>query len=72
VTDANVVLGRIQAELFAGGKMPLDGAASRAALDEVVGFGSAELSATAVANIVEENMANATRVHAGEKGRDGL
>jgi N-methylhydantoinase A/oxoprolinase/acetone carboxylase beta subunit/N-methylhydantoinase B/oxoprolinase/acetone carboxylase alpha subunit len=76
VTDANVVLGRIQPELFAGGKMPLDRSAAVGALDAEVsaamGFSSAELAATAVANMVEENMANATRVHAGEKGRELL
>ncbi len=76
VTDANVVLGRIQPELFAGGNMPLDRSAAVHALDTEVstamGFSSAELAATAVANMVEENMANATRVHAGEKGRELL
>ena len=76
VTDANVVLGRIQPELFAGGNMPLDRSAAVRALDTEVsaamGFSSAELAATAVANMVEENMANATRVHAGEKGRELL
>ena len=74
VTDANVVLGRIQPELFAGGKMPLDQDAAVEALAREVsaaqGFSSAELAATAVAGMVEENMSNATRVHAGEKGRE--
>ena len=74
VTDANVVLGRIQPALFAGGSMPLDRAAAATALEEQVGrptgFASAEICATAVANIVEENMASATRVHAGEQGRE--
>lgn len=76
VTDANVVLGRIQPELFAGGNMPLDRSAAVKALDTEVSaamdFSSTELAATAVANMVEENMANATRVHAGEKGRELL
>jgi N-methylhydantoinase A len=74
VTDANVVLGRIQPTLFAGGSMQLDRAAAAAVLEAEVGnasgFASAELCATAVANIVEENMASATRVHAGEQGRE--
>eukprot|EP01051_Picozoa_sp_SAG22_P032532 SAG22_NODE_13772_length_395_cov_1.020270_1_plen_54_part_10 len=50
--------------------MQLDPAASAAAMAaELQGGPDARLAATAVANIVEENMANATRVHAGEKGR---
>ena len=38
--------------------------ALEAEIGAVQGFGEVELAATAVANMVEENMANATRVHA--------
>jgi N-methylhydantoinase A len=73
VTDANVALGKIDPEFFAGGKIPLDVAASKQALAKVIG---APLSLTGfwpaagVAEIVEENMANAARVHAVERGHD--
>jgi N-methylhydantoinase A len=72
VTDADVALGRIDPERFAGGKMRLEAKAAVAALqshvgrplglsDPVAGFG--------VAEIVDENMANAARVHAVERGK---
>ena len=72
VTDADVALGRIDPERFAGGKMRLDAAKAAAALALHVG-GPLGLSATVagfgVAEIVDENMANAARVHAVERGR---
>ena len=73
VTDANVALGKIDPEFFAGGKIPLDVAASKQVLARAIG---APLSLTGigpaagVAEIVEENMANAARVHAVERGHD--
>ncbi len=73
VTDADVVLGRIDADAFAGGDMPLDAARARAAIDAAVG---APLGLTAVdaafgvSEVVEENMANAARVHAVERGAE--
>ena len=72
VTDANVALGRIEPTKFAGGKIPLAPEKAQGALDAHVG---AKLGlkdhwpAAAVAEIVEENMANAARVHAIERGR---
>ncbi len=72
VTDADVALGRIDPERFAGGKMRLDAAKAAGALATHVG-GPLGLSATVagfgVAEIVDENMANAARVHAVERGR---
>ena len=72
VTDANRVLGRIDGERFAGGRMPLDLARARAALETQVGAAlamDAFWAAAGVSEIVEENMANAARVHAIERGR---
>jgi N-methylhydantoinase A len=72
VTDANLVLGRIDAATFAGGRLPLDAARARAALASGVGVPldmDAFWAAAGVAEIVEENMANAARVHAVERGR---
>ncbi len=73
VTDADVVLGRIDPASFAGGTIPLDAAAARAASDEAVGkpLGLTTLGAAfGIAEVVEENMANAARVHAVERGKE--
>ncbi len=73
VTDANVVLGKIDPAFFAGGKIALDMAASKTALQKNIGdkLGLKDFwPAAGVAEIVDENMANAARVHAIELGRD--
>jgi N-methylhydantoinase A len=72
VTDADLVLGRIDAAGFSGGRLPLDMPAAEAALARAVGtpLGLAPpLAAFGVAEIVDENMANAARVHAIESGK---
>lgn len=72
VTDADVMLGRIDADGFAGGRMPLDRERAAAALDAQVGrpLGLAPaLAAFGVAEVVDETMANAARVHAVERGK---
>ena len=58
---------------FAGGKIALDERAARSALKKAVGdpLGLREFwPAAGVTEIVEENMANAARVHAIERGHD--
>ena len=73
VTDADLVLGRIDPTGFSGGRMALDHAAAAAALrrDVAEPLGLAlELAALGVSEIVDENMANAARVHAIESGKD--
>ena len=73
VTDANVALGKIDPKLFAGGKIPLDEEGARKALQTKIGdpLGLKDFwPAAGVAEIVEENMANAARVHAIERGKD--
>ena len=73
VTDANVVLGRIDPERFAGGSIRLDPALSRTAIDTHVGAPlelDTTLAAFGVSEVVEENMANAARVHAVERGAE--
>jgi N-methylhydantoinase A len=73
VTDADLLLGRFDAERFADGRMRLDRAAAAAALARQIGgpLGlDAAAAAGAVGEIVDENMANASRVHAVESGRD--
>ena len=73
VTDADVVLGRIDPERFAGGSMPLRRPAAAKALAQDIGetmnLGDS-LAAFAVSEVVDENMANAARVHAIERGKD--
>jgi N-methylhydantoinase A len=67
VTDANVLTGAIDPASFAGGRMPLDGEAARAAvatcLAEPLGL-SPEAAAFGVLEVVCETMAAAARVHA--------
>jgi N-methylhydantoinase A len=73
VTDANVTLGRIDPDNFAGGTMKLDAALSAGAIDSDVGeaLSLSTLSAAfGISEVVEENMANAARVHAVERGKE--
>ena len=73
VTDADVVMGRIDPATFSGGSMSLDVAGAKRAVEtrlgEKLGL-SAELAALGVSEMVDENMANAARVHAIESGKD--
>ncbi len=72
VTDANLVLGRYDAARFAGGTMSLDETAAHDVLVAEVGgkLGlAAEMAALGVVEMVDENMANAARVHAIESGK---
>ena len=71
VTDADVVLGMIDPESFAGGTIALEPELSRRALDQHVGAElglTPEMAAFAVHEMVCENMASAARVHAVERG----
>jgi N-methylhydantoinase A len=73
VTDANLALGKIDPAYFAGGKIKLDEAGAKTALQKAIGnpLGLKDFwPAAGVTEIVEENMANAARVHAIERGRD--
>ncbi|MEO0371514.1 MAG: hydantoinase/oxoprolinase family protein [Pseudomonadota bacterium] len=73
VTDANLILGRLDPKGFAGGKIPLDPGLSRQAVDGALANGldvSITDAAFGVTEMVDENMANAARVHTVEHGRD--
>jgi len=73
VTDADLLLGRIDPAGFSGGRMALDRGAAEAAIRQEMAdpLGLAlELAALGVSEIVDENMANAARVHAIESGKD--
>jgi N-methylhydantoinase A len=72
VTDADLVLGYLDANYFLGGKMKLDLEATRKALGhlgEKLKM-SAEEIAWGIHQIVNENMANAARAHLNERGED--
>ncbi len=73
VTDADLLLGRIDPAGFSGGRMALDRGAAETAMRREVAEELAlavELAAFGVSEIVDENMANAARVHAIESGKD--
>ncbi len=72
VTDADVTLGRIDPQRFAGGTMRLDAGLADSAIKEAVGAPlelSDPMAAFAITEIVDENRANAARVHAIERGK---
>jgi N-methylhydantoinase A/oxoprolinase/acetone carboxylase beta subunit/N-methylhydantoinase B/oxoprolinase/acetone carboxylase alpha subunit len=72
VTDANVVLGRLDPDFFLGGKMKLDGRlAQRAIASLAVHLKlSVEDTALAILNTTAANMANATRLLTVDRGLD--
>ena len=73
VTDADVLLGRIDPARFAGGKIALDPARATAAIQATIATPlgmSANEAARGIAEIVDETMASAARVHAVENGKD--
>jgi N-methylhydantoinase A len=72
VTDADLVLGRIDPNAFAGGRLQLNPDAAATAIAHSIGKPldlSAPLAAAAMTEIVDENMASAARVHAVERGK---
>ncbi|MBP0492368.1 hydantoinase/oxoprolinase family protein [Pararoseomonas indoligenes] len=71
VTDANLLLGRYDPDTFAGGAMTLHPDASAAAMESSLGPLGLEpaMAALGVVEVVDENMANAARVHAIESGK---
>lgn len=72
VTDANLVLGYLNPEYFAGGSMRIDrdrAQVSLAQLGAMLGLAPHE-AARGVHEIVAENMAAAARLHVAERGHD--
>ena len=73
VTDADLVLGKLDPNNFADGAVALDVEGAMRALETAVGepLGMNALQAAyGVAEVVDESMANAARVHAVENGED--
>ncbi len=72
VTDADLVLGHLEAAGFADGSMTLDSDAARQAIRrDIAGPLSMDVVAGAlgISEVVDENMAGAARVHAVERGK---
>ncbi len=72
VTDANLLLGYLNPDFFAGGTLSIDPALARDAvtgLAESVGMAPARVAA-GIHDVVNEAMASAARVHIAERGRD--
>ena len=73
VTDGDLVLGRIDADRFAGGSIQLSTPAAESALQQVIcsrlGI-DATSAAFGLSEVVDENMANAARMHAVESGKE--
>jgi len=72
VTDADIVLGRIDPGRFAGGKITLSPEKGRDAVARDIGAPlglTPEMAAYGIAEMVDETMANAARVHAVEQGQ---
>ena len=73
VTDADLVLGKIDPDNFAGGTIKLNTEQSKLALHNTLGNVlnmDAQTAAYGLCEVVDENMANAARVHAVENGQD--
>ncbi len=72
VTDADLILGKLDPDNFAGGSIQLHADAAARAL-ETLGAPlamDAQTAAYGLTEVVDENMANAARVHAVENGED--
>ncbi|MFS2160544.1 hydantoinase/oxoprolinase family protein [Pseudomonas sp. Pseusp122] len=73
ITDANLLLGRLDADNFAGGAMRLETDSAACAVTRAIGAPlnmEAVTAAYGICEVVDENMANAGRVHAVESGKD--
>jgi N-methylhydantoinase A len=73
ITDADLILGKLDPDNFAGGAIKLHAEASQEAIQHHVGQRlSLDTTATAfgICEVVDENMANAARVHAVENGKN--
>ena len=73
VTDADLMLGKLDPDSFAGGAIRLSIADAKTALIGTLGQSldmDAVTAAFGLAEVVDENMANAARVHAVENGED--
>ncbi|TQC42964.1 hydantoinase/oxoprolinase family protein [Rhodococcus sp. WS4] len=71
-TDADLLLGYLDADYFLGGEMPLDLAAAETATNKVAAAiaSTSDETAAGIHAVVNQNMAAAARMHAIERGVD--
>jgi len=72
VTDADLIIGYLNADYFANGTIPLNVSAAEEAFSELAGLLNISVTKAAwgIHQLVNENMAAAARVHAAERGLD--
>src|SRR5206468_5088439 len=72
VTDADLLLGMLDPAFFLGGEMPLDDEAAQQAVGKIATVMDATVPDTAggIHELVNQNMAASTRIHAVERGAD--
>ncbi len=73
VTDADLMLGKLDKSKFAGGKITLDISAAKSTIKKTIAEKlnvSTKVAAFGISEVVDENMANAARVHAIENGEN--
>lgn len=73
VTDSDVMLGLIDPQRFAEGRLVIDAEAAERALGRGIGAAlgiDPTEAARGISGIVDENMASAARIHAAESGKD--
>ena len=75
ITDANVILNRINPQIFAGGKLKLSSIDAKNSFESALARPLDEginICAAGAVEMVDENMANAAREHAMERGKSLL
>ncbi|MDB5921271.1 MAG: methylhydantoinase [Betaproteobacteria bacterium] len=72
VTDADLVLGYLDPDYFLGGDMALDMDGAKRQVERLGRQGGLSMTETAagIAQVVNQNMATAIRIHAAERGKD--
>ena len=72
VTDADLILGYLNPDYYLGGEIKLDFEAAKKAFEDISKKLNISISEAAwgVHEIVNENMANAAKIHATERGKD--
>lgn len=73
VTDADLLLGRLDPDAFAGGAFTLSKPASQTAINQKIASVlniDEETSAYGICEVVDESMSNAARMHAVESGKE--
>jgi N-methylhydantoinase A len=70
VTDADLLLGKLDPDDFAGGSIKLSRENSERAMARDLSFSDSAAAAYGISEVVDENMSNAARMHAVESGKE--